>query len=175
MNRRSGVKPTTKFSLSEHFIECLRGEPEVIAAYVDAITWVARNKSHRVRQHTALGFTDGDKRVFARMVKLGAFEVLNEDEVLVHEMLLTSHRRMFWVADAKKRGKKLDIKKRFKVLQRDGFRCVYCGSTPDKSLLHVDHVTPRSAGGGNDIGNLVTSCRDCNLGKGARQIEEPLQ
>ena len=57
---------------------------------------------------------------------------------------------------------------RFRILRRDGFCCVYCGRTPqnDGVQLHVDHVKPRVAGGSNEESNLVTACRDCNLGKG---------
>lgn len=37
---------------------------------------------------------------------------------------------------------------RFQVLQRDGFRCRYCGrSAQDGAVLHVDHVVPVALGG----------------------------
>lgn len=57
---------------------------------------------------------------------------------------------------------------RFRILRRDGFTCLYCGRTPrnDSVQLHVDHVKPRVAGGLTEETNLVTACRDCNLGKG---------
>ena len=56
----------------------------------------------------------------------------------------------------------------FRILRRDGSSCIYCGRTPqnDGVQLHVDHVKPRVAGGSNEESNLVTACRDCNLGKG---------
>lgn len=59
---------------------------------------------------------------------------------------------------------------RFRVLERDGFRCRYCGRSSDEVALHVDHVLPVSAGGLNSEANLVAACRDCNLGKGARLL-----
>ena len=62
---------------------------------------------------------------------------------------------------------------RFEVLQRDGFRCRYCGATPGEAHLRVDHVTPVSGGGTSDEGNLVTACERCNLGKGSREGVEP--
>jgi 5-methylcytosine-specific restriction endonuclease McrA len=56
---------------------------------------------------------------------------------------------------------------RFRVLQRDGFRCRYCGRSGSAPgvVLHVDHVVPLAAGGGSTEHNLVTACEECNLGK----------
>lgn len=58
-------------------------------------------------------------------------------------------------------------KRRFQVLERDGFRCRYCGTSGSAGELHVDHVMPVSRGGSDDMNNLVASCHACNLGKGA--------
>jgi len=54
---------------------------------------------------------------------------------------------------------------RFQVFKRDNFRCQYCGRDSEEVILEVDHVTPRSKNGSDDIGNLITSCRECNRGK----------
>ena len=48
----------------------------------------------------------------------------------------------------------------------------HCGRRSDVIPLHLDHLIPVSRGGTNDDDNLITSCRDCNLGKGSRRIEE---
>lgn len=61
---------------------------------------------------------------------------------------------------------------RFEVLKRDSFTCQYCGGKAPDIVLHIDHIKPVSAGGGNDIMNLITSCQPCNLGKGARRIDD---
>ena len=61
---------------------------------------------------------------------------------------------------------------RFRIFSRDGFTCRYCGRRSDVIPLHLDHLIPVSRGGTNDDDNLITSCRDCNLGKGSRRIEE---
>jgi hypothetical protein len=39
-------------------------------------------------------------------------------------------------------------------------------------ILNVDHIMPVAEGGTNDIMNLITSCFDCNSGKGARQLSD---
>ena len=60
---------------------------------------------------------------------------------------------------------------RFRVLQRDNFRCQYCGvSAREGAMLQVDHVVPYSEGGETTEGNLITACEQCNLGKSARPI-----
>lgn len=69
--------------------------------------------------------------------------------------------------------RRMAVRKRFDILERDGFRCVYCGASPsDNSELHVDHIYPLSRGGVHDDANLATACIDCNLGKGARVLKE---
>jgi len=58
---------------------------------------------------------------------------------------------------------------RFRVFQRDRFRCVACGRSPASDLniiLHADHVVPVALGGKTAIENLQTLCQGCNLGKG---------
>ena len=49
------------------------------------------------------------------------------------------------------------------VFARDGWTCQYCGS---RSNLTVDHVIPRSKGGGSNWENIVASCAPCNRRKG---------
>ena len=66
----------------------------------------------------------------------------------------------------------LSARLRFIVLERDGFRCRYCGATADQVRLHVDHVIPIVKGGTNDLGNLVTACAPCNQGKAAMTLSE---
>ena len=61
---------------------------------------------------------------------------------------------------------------RFEVFKRDGFKCQYCGNSAPDVVLHVDHIKPVKDGGDNNITNLITSCADCNLGKGARLLSD---
>jgi len=66
--------------------------------------------------------------------------------------------------------KSLSKKIRFEIFKRDGFTCQYCGKTPPQVILEVDHINPVISGGDNDVMNLITSCFDCNRGKGAREL-----
>jgi hypothetical protein len=61
---------------------------------------------------------------------------------------------------------------RFDVFKRDSFTCQYCGQKAPDVVLEVDHITPVSGGGDNDILNLVTACRACNSGKSDRRLSE---
>lgn len=60
--------------------------------------------------------------------------------------------------------------KRYQVFQRDDWKCVSCGKDPltHGITLHIDHITPRSKGGLNQVDNYQTLCDTCNLGKGNR-------
>lgn len=62
---------------------------------------------------------------------------------------------------------------RYRIMQRDHFRCVLCGRTTEEDgvKLHVDHILPVSKGGKTVPENLRTLCEDCNLGKGAKYSE----
>lgn len=59
---------------------------------------------------------------------------------------------------------------RYLILERDEFRCVYCGASPieDRVKLHVDHLIPKKYGGLDVASNLITSCSRCNVTKGAQ-------
>ena len=78
--------------------------------------------------------------------------------------------------EAKRASRKPTIRKaistslRFKVFQRCGFKCVYCGKAPPQSELHIDHIIPVSRGGTNATKNLVAACAECNHGKRDRLI-----
>ena len=57
---------------------------------------------------------------------------------------------------------------RFRIFVKANFCCTYCGG-PGGPLV-IDHVIPVSLGGSNDEANLVASCTDCNIGKGASNV-----
>ena len=74
-----------------------------------------------------------------------------------------------WVADMASRG---GSTRRFLmplVVLQQGF-CPRCKERlpghPEE--VHVDHIFPRSMGGGDDFENLQALCKTCNLSKGAK-------
>jgi len=74
----------------------------------------------------------------------------------------------------KNRVKRKPISKalRFEVFKRDCFTCQYCGRKAPDVILEVDHIKPVAEGGKNTLLNLITSCKDCNRGKGKRLLTE---
>lgn len=55
------------------------------------------------------------------------------------------------------------------IYKRDNNTCQYCGA---KSKLTIDHVIPRSKGGGDTWENLVVACSSCNTKKGSMMLEQ---
>jgi 5-methylcytosine-specific restriction endonuclease McrA len=58
---------------------------------------------------------------------------------------------------------------RQRLYKRDNNECAYCGS---KKELTIDHIIPKSRGGKNSWGNLITCCLPCNLKKGDKTPDE---
>lgn len=62
----------------------------------------------------------------------------------------------------------INYRLRFKIMQRDNFKCQMCGASPainSGTILHIDHIVPCAKGGRATIDNLQTLCDKCNLGK----------
>jgi len=55
-----------------------------------------------------------------------------------------------------------------RIFARDGNQCQYCGRKFVTSELSLDHVIPRSQGGGTTWENIVCACVECNVRKGGR-------
>jgi 5-methylcytosine-specific restriction endonuclease McrA len=60
-----------------------------------------------------------------------------------------------------------------KILERDRYRCQYCGldgltSFENSLIMSVDFIQPRARKGKKEPENLVTACRPCNRIKGSR-------
>src|SRR5262245_39908367 len=60
---------------------------------------------------------------------------------------------------------------REEVVLRAGNRCEYCqlSQLGQEATFHIDHVTPRAAGGPTTADNLALACVSCSLRKWAKQ------
>jgi hypothetical protein len=64
-----------------------------------------------------------------------------------------------------------NVGRRFKILKKYNFTCVYCGRKSPDVELQVDHIIPKSLGGLDDESNLTCSCWECNLGKSNKLLD----
>ncbi|MFW5853547.1 MAG: homing endonuclease associated repeat-containing protein [Patescibacteria group bacterium] len=72
----------------------------------------------------------------------------------------------------KENSRTIPLGVRLEVLNRDNFKCRFCGKSPAINFgteLHIDHVVPFSKGGKSVAENLQTLCKECNLGKSDKQ------
>ena len=53
-------------------------------------------------------------------------------------------------------------------MHRDQFRCGYCGT----KATTIDHIMPRSRGGGHSWENCVACCANCNHRKADKLLSE---
>jgi hypothetical protein len=76
--------------------------------------------------------------------------------------------------DKKKNGRvNISPKLRKEVLQRDNYKCVFCGATANDAKIEVDHIIPISIINElfldvnlyEDKSNLCATCENCNRGK----------
>jgi 5-methylcytosine-specific restriction endonuclease McrA len=70
-------------------------------------------------------------------------------------------------------AKPLTSEEGHRVLERDHYRCQYCGldgmtNFENSLVMSVDFVLPRARKGKKDSNNLVAACRACNVIKGQR-------
>jgi hypothetical protein len=130
-------------------IECSKGDTELLRATVSILT-----KLHVIEQ-----IEDGSLRFCNWERRQPSSDNSNMRTQKYRERMLANG------AD----GATEYVKHRQAVYERDGYACVYCGST---KRLCLDHSVPVVQGGDSDIANLVTACKACNAGKAGRTPEQ---
>lgn len=116
-----------------------------------------------------------NERIIARIAKLSPEQWEESRDMLA--MLFgpgwtvgidtSAHRTLNGRAVARK-AIPLDVKRA--AVDRDGYRCVYCGD--ENGPFDYDHRLPIARGGENTIENVCVSCRYCNRAKGILTAEE---
>jgi 5-methylcytosine-specific restriction endonuclease McrA len=74
-------------------------------------------------------------------------------------------------------AKPLTSEEGHRILERDHYRCQYCGldglaNFENSLIMTVDFVQPRAKKGRKAPANLVTACRPCNTIKGHRVFRD---
>lgn len=97
--------------------------------------------------------------------KIREFEGESSEDMEVKTTLL-SEEELLKAKEAAEQTIKVMPALRWQVFQRDNWKCVSCGrGSQDDVILHVDHITPRSRGGKDELSNYQTLCHLCNIGK----------
>lgn len=101
---------------------------------------------------------------------------INVWEVFNKEYYAMKERYSYWHPKKEKVIKETKEYNRFRIFQRDGFKCKICGGCPPEVNLHIDHWHPKARGGEDKYTNFITLCSKCNLSKHAQipinKIEE---
>ena len=109
-----------------------------------------------------------EQRFYAEDDDLSADDVLalvRERERRVRRRLQRAHAMLAQDGDrAVPRRERASAEIRRAVFERDGGRCVQCGS---RFEIQFDHVIPMRLGGATTAENLQVLCADCNRRKGA--------
>ena len=58
------------------------------------------------------------------------------------------------------------------IIKRDKCICQYCSKKIPVTQITIDHVIPRALGGNNTYYNCVVCCKDCNVKKGSKTLEQ---
>jgi len=99
---------------------------------------------------------------------LAAFvEVANDDDVQSPTTHVPEEQKKPLLQ--KRTSREIGWKLRYRILQRDRFRCCLCGRSPSthpEIVLHADHILAWANGGETTFQNLRTLCNECNIGKG---------
>lgn len=77
--------------------------------------------------------------------------------------------------DEKKEKDFYNVKEnRYKIFERDGYKCHYCSKVLTKYSATLDHILPVSKGGDNAYDNLITACLHCNSQRTNKDVMEAI-
>lgn len=158
-------------SAEGEFFEHVFAQPEAPAGFEDIFKDIPPNVSEH-KTNEAL-----EHLRFRRIYKNFLFDLHNHRQFTDEEISLLimeafdKERKKFEKLKAKFSGVEIERKRvripesvRIGVWQRDGGRCVECGSN---EKLEYDHIIPFSRGGSNTTRNIQLLCESCNRSKGA--------
>lgn len=141
---------------------------EELFANVEQV-WLALGKQPRKRDLTPL-LSRYSERPYAR--RFGSWRQSLESFIQWANTIAGSPAPVALQPNARRTARDPNSALRWRVANRDSFRCQHCGKSPAVHAgvrLHIDHIVPWSDGGETVLDNLQTLCSDCNPGKGTQK------
>lgn len=115
------------------------------------------NSAQEIKEQLNLEITP--RTIQRKLAKLGLTRSVKES----YHLAMNKGRIKWAKKDSKIKRLKINPKLRYKILNRDNFKCVLCGNSAINHLLEVDHIDNNK---NNSIeSNLRVLCEPCNLGK----------
>jgi hypothetical protein len=97
--------------------------------------------------------------------KAGPVKITHADgTVSIKGALTFGQRKNLMMTGDKRERRRVPKKQRQRILERDMYRCVHCGTKTGP--FQMDHLRPYSKGGLELDSNLVTACVPCNRKRG---------
>ena len=93
------------------------------------------------------------------------FDKINYNEIKYEISKFEAHYTKTKSTSSNKRSRRITQEVKDKVWNRDGGKCVECGSNEN---LEFDHIIPHSKGGANTYRNIQLLCQPCNRTKSAK-------
>lgn len=160
--------------LEQHEKELLRGADRMIALYGE--TKRRPISSASIRAWEQISLISYDVITYGRLTYFRRNQAVSESVIQQAEDIYTEAN---WViknyqgADQTRvRWNKAKKSLTKRVIALKGRDCHYCGR---ENAIGIDHLTPISRGGSNQIANLVPCCASCNSRKGTKTEEEYLE
>ena len=90
------------------------------------------------------------------------------------EAVYAYQKNLKWTGAPVKTKRKIYIKEKGHILDRDGDCCFYCGK-PLEGDITLEHLIPLSAGGKNTLSNMVLAHEECNQRVGNWNIHKKVE
>lgn len=140
------------------------------------VKWKENNREHVKEYHRQYRIDNPDKE-FKKQQK---YRENHKEQLYLKGKKYREQNREYFYDKAKERKKlKSEVsdntvtkKSLDEILEKQNYKCVYCGCDLLETGKHLDHILPLSRGGLHTITNIQYTCPTCNMSKGDKTEEE---
>lgn len=156
-----------KSSFRGHAVKTLKTVPVgkgILAITNKHIYFSSTNKNFRIRYDRIVSITPYDDGIGVEKDGVSSKPLIfkNLDGWFYYNFIKNSDKIILDNDNSSKKNRKISKAVKDRVWNRDGGKCVQCGSNEN---LEFDHIIPFSKGGANTYRNIQLLCEPCNRGK----------